>query len=109
MAKLTKTQVVFDTNATLHFIENVFECPLEDLRYTVHPDNLYVRFPNGNSMRIILDNDSSIAIAELRRKYTSLNPDYKAEYTFGLQHLDVASMIENVLAPRLAKLNGMFV
>ena len=107
--KLTKTQVAFDTNAILHFIEDVFQYKLEELRYTVHPDNLYVRFPNGNSMRIILDNDNSIAIAELRRKYTSLKPDYEFKYDSGLEHLDVASLIENILVPKLAKLNGMLV
>ena len=106
--KLTKTQVVFDTNAILHFIEDVFQYKLEELRYTVHPDNLYIRFPNGNSMRIILDNENNVAITELRRKYTSLNPDYEFKYDFGLEHLDVASMIENVLVPKLVKLNGRF-
>lgn len=106
--KLTKTQVVFDTNAVLHFIEEVFHYKLEALRYTVHPDNLYVRFPNGNSMRIILDNANNVAIAELQRKYTSLEPDYEFKYDFGLEHLDVASMIENVLVPQLVKLNGRF-
>ena len=106
--KLTKTQVVFDTNATLHFIEDVFQYKLEELRYTVHPDSLYVRFPNGNSMNIMLDNYNNVAITELRRKYTSLKPDYEFKYDFGLEHLDLASMIENVLVPKLVKLNGRF-
>ena len=107
--KLTKTQVVFDTNAILHFIEDVFQYKLEELRYTVHPDNLYVRFPNGNSMRIILDNENDVAITELRRKYTSLKPDYEYTYTFKLKHIDIAYVIEEVLAPKLAKLNGELV
>ena len=107
--KLTKTQVVFDTNAVLNFIEGVFHYKLEELRYTVHPDNLYVRFPNGNSMRIVLNNYTNVVTTELRRKYTSLKPDYEYEFTSGLEHVDVASLIENVLAPRLAKLNGELV
>ena len=105
MDNLTKTITVFNRKEALDYLKCVFGASFDDtdsINHKIRDSYLYVRLNNGSAFSLILgDETSSTVKVEIRRKYTSLEPDFKAEVYF---HNNAAYIIKYMIKPKLEEL-----
>ena len=79
MSDITQQITVFNCDKTVAFIKEVFGDNVANCSHIARTNFMYVRLTNGSSFSIQLDNDNKLINVEVRRKYTSIFPDFKSE------------------------------
>ena len=105
MDNLTKTVTVFNCKETLDFLKCIFGASFDEtdsISHKIRDGYLYVRLNNGSAFNMtIYDAATSIVKVEIRRKYTSLEPDFKTEVYF---NYNTAYLIKYMIKPKLEEL-----
>ncbi len=105
MDNLTKTVTVFNREETLDYIKCIFGDSFDSTASTSHKIRdgyLYVRLNNGSAFSMKIDEETPPTIKiEVRRKYTSLEPDFKAEVYF---NHNSAYIIKYMIKPKIEEL-----
>lgn len=79
MSDITQQITVFNCAKTVAFIKEVFGDNIATCIHIASTNSIHIRLTNGSSFSIQLDNDNQLIKVEVRRKYTSIAPDFKSE------------------------------
>ena len=105
MDNLTRTVTVFNCEETLDYLKCVFGDSFDSTASTSHKIRdgyLYVRLKNGSAFSMKIDDEATPTFKiEIRRKYTSLEPDFKAEVYF---NHNTAYIIKYMIKPKIEEL-----
>ena len=105
MDKLTRTVTVFNREETLNYLKCIFGNSfdsLDSIHHKIRDNYLYVRLNSGSSFSMKLDEESTpILKIEIRRKYTSLKPDFTSEVYF---NNNAAYVIKYMVKPKIEEL-----
>jgi hypothetical protein len=105
MDNLTRTVTVFNCEETLDYLKCVFGDSfdsLDSISHKIHEGYLYVRLKNGSAFSMKIDEEATPTIKiEVRRKYTSLEPDFKSEVYF---NHNTAYIIKYMIKPKIEEL-----
>ena len=105
MDNLTKTVTVFNTKETLDYLKCVFGDSFDStatIGHKIRDGYLYVRLNNGSAFSMKIDEEAPATFKiEIRRKYTSLKPDFEAEAYF---NHNTAYIIKYLIKPKLEEL-----
>lgn len=105
MDNLTKTVTVFNREETLDYLKCIFGESFDrydSVGYKIHDNYLYVRLNSGSSFSMKINEEQPPAFKiEIRRKYTSLKPDFTSEVYF---NHNTAYVIKYMIKPKLEEL-----
>ena len=105
MDNLTKTRTVFNRKETLDYLECIFGNSFdstESVNNKIRDGYLYVRLNNGSAFSMKIDDEAPATFKiEIRRKYTSLKPDFESEVYF---NHNTAYVIKYLIKPKLEEL-----
>ena len=105
MDNLTKTIIVFNHKETLDYLKCVFGAIFDEtdsISHKIRDGYLYVRLNNGSAFSMTIDEEAPATFKiEIRRKYTSLRPDFKSEVYF---NHNTAYVIKYMIKPKLEEL-----
>lgn len=105
MDNLTRTVTVFNCEETLDYLKCVFGDSFDSTASTshkIHDGYLYVRLNNGSAFSMKIDEEAPPTFKiEVRRKYTSLEPDFKSEVYF---NHNTAYIIKYMIKPKIEEL-----
>lgn len=102
MDNLTKTISVFNVEETIDYLKCIFGDSFDSMSYKNNAQRIYVRLTNGSSFSIEINNEQTPIIKiEIRRKYTSLEPDFTSELHF---NHNTAYVIKYMIKPKLEEL-----
>lgn len=105
MDNLTRTVTVFNCEEILDYLKCVFGNSFDSTASTSHKIRdgyLYVRLKNGSAFSMKIDDEATLTFKiEIRRKYTSLEPDFKAEVYF---NHNTAYIIKYMIKPKIEEL-----
>jgi hypothetical protein len=102
MDNLTRTVTVCNREETLDYLKCIFGDSSELVNPKIRDGYLYVRLNNGSSFSMKIDEELPPTFKiEIRRKYTSLEPDFRAELYF---NHNTAYIIKYMIKPKLEEL-----
>ena len=105
MDNLTKTTTVFNRKETLDYLKCIFGASFDEtdsVSHKIRDGYLYVRLNNGSSFSMTINEGASATFKiEIRRKYTSLHPDFESEVYF---NHNTAYLIKYMIKPKLEEL-----
>ncbi len=102
MDNLTRTISVFNIEETLDYLKCVFGDSFDGLAYNNRKQRIYVRLKNGSSFSIEINSEQTpVFKIEVRRKHTSLKPDFTSELHF---NHNTAYVIKYMIKPKLEEL-----
>ena len=105
MDNLTKTVTVFNHKETLDYLSCVFGASFDEtnsISHKIRDGYLYVRLNNGSAFSMKIDEEAPTTFKiEIRRKYTSLKPDFESEVYF---NHNTAYIIKYLIKPKLEEL-----
>ena len=105
MDNLTKTRTVFNRKETLDYLKCVFRASFDEtdsVSHKIRDGYLYVRLNNGSAFSMTIDEEAPATFKiEIRRKYTSLQPDFESEVYF---NHNTAYVIKYMIKPKLEEL-----
>ena len=102
MDNLTKTITVFNRDEVIDCVKNIFLDDFDDAAILVRNNYMSIKLKNGSSFRITIDDElPPTIIIEIRKKYTSLEPDFKSEIYF---NHNTAYIIKYLIKPKLEEL-----
>lgn len=102
MDNLTRTISVFNIEETLDYLKCVFGDSFDGLAYKNSEQRIYVRLKNGSSFSIEINSEQTpVFKIEIRRKHTSLKPDFTSELYF---NHNTAYVIKYMIKPKLEEL-----
>lgn len=105
MDNLTRTVTVFNCEETLDYLKCVFGDSFDEtdsISHKIRDGYLYVRLNNGSAFSMKIDEEAPATFKiEIRRKYTSLQPDFESEVYF---NHNTAYVIKYLIKPKLEEL-----
>lgn len=105
MDNLTKTITVFNRKETLDYLNCVFGASFDEtdsISHKIRDGYLYVRLNNGSAFSMSIEEGPTATFKiEIRRKYTSLKPDFATEVYF---HNNTAYLIKYMIKPKIDEL-----
>lgn len=105
MDNLTKTVTVFNREETLDYLKCIFGESFDrydSVGHKIHDNYLYVRLKSGSSFSMNINEEQLPTFKiEIRRKYTSLKPDFTSEVYF---NHNTAYVIKYMIKPKLEEL-----
>lgn len=102
MDNLTRAISVFNIEETIDYLKGIFGDSFDSLSYKNHEQRIYVRLKNGSSFSIEINSEDKATLKiEIRRKYTSIKPDFTSEVYF---NHNTAYVIKYMIKPKLEEL-----
>ena len=105
MDNLTRTVTVFNCKETLDYLKCVFGASFDEtdsISHKIRDGYLYVRLNDGSAFSMKIEEEAPTTFKiEIRRKYTSLKPDFATEVYF---HNNAAYIIKYMIKPMLDEL-----
>ena len=105
MDNLTRTVTVFNRKETLDYLKCVFGASFDEtdsINHKIRDGYLYVRLNNGSAFSMKIDDEAPATFKiEIRRKYTSIKPDFESEVYF---NHNTAYVIKYLIKPKLEEL-----